>query len=227
MDDTEDYYSILYVHHDAPVEIIKSSYRTLMQRLKQHPDLGGDHDNASLINQAYTTLTDAAKRAEYDRTRTAARKPSKSRRPKSRTNRSSAPGQCVFCKAPQPKTAMPKEALCDNCMSPLYRSEHQAVETSGRSALERFAKQQPISFYTAWPDRAKSGNTQDISLNGMQFSTKASLAVDQLIKIDCDACRAIARVAHIERKGRSWVVGVEFINLRFEKAKGTFVSTRA
>jgi hypothetical protein len=61
----------------------------------------------------------------------------------------------------------------------------------------------------------------------MQFSTKASLAVDQLIKIDCYACRAIARVAHIERKGRSWVVGVEFINLRFEKAKGTFVSTRA
>jgi DnaJ-class molecular chaperone len=46
------YYRILHVQPDAPTEVIKSSYRTLMQRLKMHPDLGGDHSEAALINEA-------------------------------------------------------------------------------------------------------------------------------------------------------------------------------
>ena len=61
------YYRILHVQPDAPAEVIKSSYRTLMQRLRMHPDLGGDHWNASLINEAYTVLMDPEQRAAYDR----------------------------------------------------------------------------------------------------------------------------------------------------------------
>ena len=64
-----DFYRILHVSPDAPEEIIRSSYRTLMQRLKQHPDLGGDHENATLINEAYATLTDPKTRAIYDKQR--------------------------------------------------------------------------------------------------------------------------------------------------------------
>lgn len=55
------------MQEDAPEEIIRTSYRTLMQRMKMHPDLGGDHWDASPINEAYATLIDADKRAEYDR----------------------------------------------------------------------------------------------------------------------------------------------------------------
>ncbi len=58
------YYRILCVQPDAPLQIITSSYRTLMQKLKQHPDLGGEHANAALINEAYTVLTDPVNRAE-------------------------------------------------------------------------------------------------------------------------------------------------------------------
>lgn len=61
------YYRILQVQPDASLEIIKTSYRTLMQKLKLHPDLGGDHWNASLINEAYNTLRNPDKRAEYDK----------------------------------------------------------------------------------------------------------------------------------------------------------------
>ncbi len=64
------YYRILHVQPDAPLQIIKSSYRTLMQKLKQHPDLGGEHANAALINEAYAVLTDPVKRAAYDQTLT-------------------------------------------------------------------------------------------------------------------------------------------------------------
>jgi hypothetical protein len=34
------YYRILHVQPDAPMEVIRASYRTLMQKLRFHPDLG-------------------------------------------------------------------------------------------------------------------------------------------------------------------------------------------
>ena len=59
-------YRVLQVQPDAPDEIIKSSYRTLMQKLGAHPDLGGDQWNAALINDAYSILSNPEKRAQYD-----------------------------------------------------------------------------------------------------------------------------------------------------------------
>jgi DnaJ-class molecular chaperone len=61
------YYRILHVQPDAPTEVVRASYRTLMQQLKQHPDLGGEHWNASIINEAYKVLVDSDLRREYDR----------------------------------------------------------------------------------------------------------------------------------------------------------------
>ena len=68
LNNKRNYYRILHVQPDAPVEVIRASYRTLMQRLKQHPDLGGEHWNASLINEAHDVLVDEARRRIYDRT---------------------------------------------------------------------------------------------------------------------------------------------------------------
>ena len=61
------YYRILYVQPDAPMEVVQASYRTIMQKLKAHPDLGGDHWNASVINEAFETLSDPDKRRDYDK----------------------------------------------------------------------------------------------------------------------------------------------------------------
>ena len=62
------YYRVLFVQPDAPMEIIQASYRTIMQKLKAHPDLGGDTWNAAVINEAYQTLIDPARRVAYDKT---------------------------------------------------------------------------------------------------------------------------------------------------------------
>ena len=67
MKNRRNYYRLLQVQPDAPYEIIRASYRTLMKELKCHPDLGGEHFNAYLINEAYETLSDSVKRAEYDK----------------------------------------------------------------------------------------------------------------------------------------------------------------
>ena len=67
MENRRNYYRILQVQPDAPLEIIRASYRTMMRDLMQHPDFGGDHWNASIINEAYDVLSDNDKRAEYDK----------------------------------------------------------------------------------------------------------------------------------------------------------------
>ncbi len=60
------YYEILHVQQNTPVEVIKASYRTLMQVCKVHPDLGGCKDQAALINEAYSVLRCPQRRSEYD-----------------------------------------------------------------------------------------------------------------------------------------------------------------
>ena len=66
MHNKRNYYRILHVQFDAPPAVIKASYRTIMQKLRAHPDLGGEEWNASLINEARKVLLDPALRAAYD-----------------------------------------------------------------------------------------------------------------------------------------------------------------
>lgn len=66
-DERRNLYRILHVQPEAPLEVIKASYRTLMSTLRAHPDLGGDPDAAARINAAYAVLTDPARRSAYDR----------------------------------------------------------------------------------------------------------------------------------------------------------------
>ncbi len=71
MPTTHDYYAILEVEPAADVTLIKSQYRKLVRL--NHPDISPDKDSAharmQLILEAYTVLSDAEKRAAYDRSR--------------------------------------------------------------------------------------------------------------------------------------------------------------
>lgn len=228
MVDDHDYYEILHVHPDAPVEIIRASYKVMMQRLKLHPDLGGDHDHAALINSAYDALKNEARRAAYDKQREGARRsspPQPAARSKSRYSQSIE--QCAFCGTPHRYgSTVPVEAQCSVCQSPLRPARSHEVTGADLRAIERLPKRQIIRFYTGWPGHPHTGCTRDISLNGMQFETLVSLERNQLLKVDCDVCRVTARVAHTTSEAELCIAGVEFITLRFEQTQGTFVSTR-
>lgn len=67
MKNKRNYYRILHVQMDAPESVIKSAYRTMMQTLCLHPDLGGDDWNASLLNEAREVLLNPVQRAQYDK----------------------------------------------------------------------------------------------------------------------------------------------------------------
>ena len=53
MKNRRNYYRLLQVQPDAPREVIRASFRTLIRELKHHPDLGGSDGDAALLIAAY------------------------------------------------------------------------------------------------------------------------------------------------------------------------------
>ncbi|MGI9324651.1 MAG: DnaJ domain-containing protein [Pseudomonadales bacterium] len=255
MEKAVDYYQVLHVNPDAPLEIIKASYRALMQSLKHHPDLGGDQDSAALINEAYATLSKPESREAYDRLRAEqsqrfhsaaheSRPDSRERSTHSTTAtenaRISSPqaykvplrlisaSRCPFCQAANDNSGgITHDASCAQCLSPLTTKEREISTQAGLRAIDRMPKEQDIEIYTQWPGSALYGRTLDISLNGMLFQTRAEMSLQQIIKISCTLCEATARVAHVGGASEVAKIGVEFVTLRFTQARGSFVSTRA
>ncbi|MGI9234766.1 MAG: J domain-containing protein [Woeseiaceae bacterium] len=240
--DSRNFYEVLHVSEDAPLEIIRGSYRTLMQRMKHHPDLGGDAATAALINEAYAVLSNAEKRAEYDaRMAVMARvaegvpdlEPESSKpAPAARTHILDWSKECVFCETPHKHGRnIENEISCQTCHSPLSAAERHRIESECNRAVERVGKRMRIRYYTHWPQRkAHSGRIEDLSLNGLRLVTRQDLIEGQRIKIVSDVVQAVAQVTHTLYERRGWgrrcVAGVSFVTLRFGSPVGGFVSNR-
>jgi hypothetical protein len=238
VDNRRNYYRILHVQPDAPTEIIRMSYLTLMQRLKMHPDLGGDHAQAILINEAFATLIDSDKRAAYDRTLARERAMPGYRanpahhRDQDRSARPTDPYACAFCStAFSPQDVSRVDALCGFCASPLYPAARHEHEAATRRAISRVARRLPVTFFLSWPQHpGVSAVTDDISISGMRLVTPLDLVPNERLKIECEFCSAVAvvRHAHAAAEGRGqWAVGVEFLTLLIKPARGILVSTHA
>lgn len=238
--DSRNYYEVLHVSRDAPIEIIRGSYRALMQQLKNHPDLGGDPATAALINEAYAVLTSVERRAEYDARLNLLAQVAHGLGGDTIVQESTAPParildpfrECLFCETPHEHgRVIEMDAGCDECGSPLSTADNRRIEPADQRAVARIDKQQVITFYTNWPQtRGFVGQTEDISLNGLRFITHRNLIVGQRIKIVSGFVEAIATVSNCaqERRGwrTKWVAGVSFVTLRFVQSVGGFVSHR-
>lgn len=236
------YYRILHVQSDAPGPVLKSSYRALMLSLEMHPDRGGDHWNAALINEAYGVLSDPDTRAEYDKILELARftsgPPSDRSLTSSRTGPETAgrpthdgadqPG-CLFCGSDRtladPLAAAP---VCADCRSPLTPAGGAQLEASGRRAARRVARDGTVEYSTRWPQPApREGRIVDLSPRGLQFESGAPIELFRIIKLEGPLLDAVARVATCRDRRGSFAVGVEFYTVHFHLSRGTFVSTSA
>ena len=236
MENRRNYYRILQVQPGAPVEIIRASYRTLMQRLRAHPDLGGDHWNAAVINEAYAVLTDAAKRAEYDRefqARVLDARNDFTPNTAGTTAQTVAPqGLCLFCKAPhQSRPNLHADAVCTVCGSPLHPVTLKRLVADGRRTINRVPRNHPLQLHTRWPHgRSIAAHSRDLSLNGISFVTRELLQPRAIVQVESELCRAVVQVANLrldDNDADTWLVGAEFLSVIFPQSRGTFLSTQA
>jgi curved DNA-binding protein CbpA len=231
VDNRRSYYRILHVERDAPVEVIRSSYRTLMQRLRMHPDLGGDAAQAALLNEAYAILTDVRRRAAYDESlrqreiEAAAAMAGAGSRPAEHA------AVCFFCEHPHELGGRTQhQDDCVRCASPLHPVLQVTWEPADQRGVRRIPRRHRLLFYSDWPQSPSTGRSRDISLSGMLFATRELISPGAVLKIESEACKAVARVSNCrETRGflrSECLIGVEFISVRFANTRGGFVSMR-
>jgi hypothetical protein len=242
MKNRRNYYRILHVQRDAPTEVIRSTYRTMMQKLKMHPDLGGNHEDAALINEAFNVLSDPVLRAEYDAS-FAVGHPSAHQWSNERSAGQDMEGQqqprsdeqCAFClEHCQAVQLRGPDDLCGSCDSPIYPARQRRFEVDCQRAIERIPKRARASFWVRWPEVAEhNGWVHDISLSGMQLRTDHELVEDQVVKVSTGILDAVARVIDVrqlaiedEDEGE-WRVGLAFLTMRIHRQRGAFVSVDA
>lgn len=249
MKNRRNYYRILHVQPDAPLEIIKSSYRALLLKLKKHPDLGGNHWESALLNEAKEVLVDPRKRSNYDRDfRKTHTRASQSRSygpyeqiPPSPVSRMHTvlsgavfSHSCRFChKLEQHSAPLRHDTRCSTCRSPLYPTRKIKTPEVAKRSFQRIAQDFSISYHIKWPSLQEyHGQTSQLSPTGMQFFADQYLRPGQIIKIHSRVIEAVAKVVYcfnstqMNIQGPGNMTGVEFLAFISLMAPGTFLSQK-
>ena len=226
MKNRRNYYRLLQVQPDAPIEIIRSSFRTLMRDLKQHPDLGGSTGNATLLIEAYETLSDPMRRAAYDETLPARFNRKTTHSPSSEKIQTTG-DTCLLCGKPLSRK-IEIGGHCPKCGIPLLNSTHKTSHHSTKRSLDRIKKNEKISYWSTWPQKPCKARMNDLSPRGMGLLCKEHLAPGTILKISGSKILASAIVTNLreEMKGgrRLYLVGVRFLAVDFEENRGNFIS---
>jgi len=254
------YYRILQVHPDAHPTVIRERYMAL----SNNSDLPQD-----LLDEAYFVLNNPKKRLEYDRLlkrykhtiavkklQAGSNEIDKDIRPRNDSFASietytrneldnysdclygpDLPSRklasmiyqplitryCEFCKTPY--SSDPKnnhKTLCLVCDSPLFTPCKEMLGRSIRS-LERVKKSENIIFYVYWPGKKFPGRLFDISPKGLGFNTELGLDTGQIIKVEGEKFKAVAKVIHSKVENNRSSIGVCFRTVFFNSAKGNFL----
>ncbi|MBN4054530.1 J domain-containing protein [Nitrospira defluvii] len=225
------YYRILQIQPDAPNEVIKASYRTLMKRLKCHPDLGGTHSLAALVNDAYRTLSHPRKRAEYDLL--LLMKQSKaSISLGSLKNRSK-----IVLERPiekDPSTTQPhreRQLRCPLCHRLFCRGHHRTSPQKDRRRINRMDQKGLLCYVLGHSGRFSKGEILDLSPKGMRFISVKEIKPYTEVEIENKILFGTARITNCHELSRDerrlYVNGVKFMEVKFRRSCGTFLSVVA
>jgi curved DNA-binding protein CbpA len=222
------FYRILHVQPEAPEPVITASYRAMMSKLRLHPDLGGNTQNAQLINEAYGVLRDPLKRAQYDlhlEQRMAGA--GAARAPKSESSARMA-RVCAFCAEPRPREILP-DTRCDQCDSPLAPAPGRPAgknELFGRRAMPRMSRSDAVHFLPAWQAPARAARLRDLSMTGISLVTDVTVAKHQTIRITAPLFDILAVVVACRSDGRRVEIHASVLTAIFMHPKGVVVSVR-
>lgn len=225
MKNRRNYYRLLQVQPDAPLEIIRASYHTLMNKLGKHPDRGGEHWEAVILNEAYATLSNSKKRAEYDKElfERYTKKPFALR---GSNKQPLIKYYCPFCKRPLARKSAPDER-CDTCKSPLHSDVSRPPDKCRRS-IARIKKSGKIRYYSNWPQKAREAEIVDLSPKGMRFTCSEALTPDSHVKVSSTFLKGIVKIINCQKKARSvYVIGAQFLTVELADSRGSFFSTSA
>jgi hypothetical protein len=239
-------YRILHVQPEAPLEVIRASYRTLMSTLRAHPDLGGDPEAAARINAAYAVLTDPARRRVYDQQLRAAGRPAT---PGLKPTPAAAPAApppaaapvavphdaatwradraCPFCRHALP-AALQADSRCAACDSPLFPRPHfDRGELLGRRRSPRSAR--PLAAALRLPGRPGDhpARLRDLSLSGLCLLSPLPAPERSAMRVITADFDAVAVVVGCRRHGNDWLLHGELLTLRLLRSQGVFVSASA
>ena len=225
------YYRILHVQPEAPSQVITASYRTMMSKLRLHPDLGGDTANAALINEAYAVLSDPAKRATYDLQQ---RRPKAAERNRSGTpapvpeHKSVVPLQCPFCRAAAP-TEIQANTRCQRCDSPLAPPPARPLkknELFGRRTVPRMSRSDTVTLIAGWQTPVRTAQLRDLSMTGISIIADSKIEAQQVIRVIGPLFDILATVVSCRSDGRRIEVHASLINAIFMRSKGVVVSVK-
>ena len=241
-DNRRNHYRVLHVQPDAPVEVIRSSWRTLLSRLRQHPDLGGTHAQAVLINQAWEVLSDVERRAVYDASlRNIGRDAQAQRAGVGDAADSAQPApslvggalapsaHCPLCAHPVAAPERP-DSRCPHCLSPLARlpePSHAGQELFGRRGAVRRHQDHVAQVHLGWPSPALPVRWRDLSLSGLSFHAARSLPVGQRLRLIDSTLEGVVEVVHCRAQGRVFTVHARWLTGLLLRTTGVFVSARA
>lgn len=245
-DERRNLYRILHVQPEAPLEVIRASYRTLMSTLRSHPDLGGDPTAAATINAAYAVLTDADRRRQYD---LSLAKPRAKAAPAGPSSASTAPQaarpagatpvgasdpaawfadrSCPFCRHTLPAT-IALDTRCNHCHSPLFRCpNHDRGELFGRRRSPRNARPMPATLRLPTQPGDLAARLRDLSLNGLCVQSPVPAPMRSALRVITGHFDAVAVVVGCRRHADGWLLHGELLTLQLLRSQGVFVSARA
>jgi hypothetical protein len=206
-------YRLLHVQPDAPLPVIKAAYRALIAL--HHPDKGGDHTTATLLNDAYAVLSDPEQRAVYDEQRMP------------RGPRGAKP-QCPVCSVELPAR---QDALgrCPRCSAPLTapRAAHAPGRPNDRRGMPRVSKADWAQLQVGWPPQLLEVRLRDLSLDGISLYSGAPLPAGTTVRVTNEAIDVVARVVSCRRMSAVHILHAHLVSAHFTRAKGSFVVAEA
>jgi curved DNA-binding protein CbpA len=197
-----------------------------MRDLKNHPDLGGDNWNASILNEAYEVLSDSTKRAEYDKIFFKSYTENNSLRTTSFKETDTSNVSRIHRKPMAGSSNAGDDSI--NCGSLVSSKSGQSDHSNHRRSVIRMKSNGKIRYRLSSSFLGQDAELLDLSPRGVRFLCTEKLKEESTLKLESQLFDAKAEVLFAKQDvvgGQiHYVVGASFLNVSFHNKRGSFYS---